>query len=89
MATVATLILQRSNPDHLVLLKQTEKGFKNAFNWSWLERTLNVKVGLPGRDSVKIFLGDTIRKINEPGKALCDLCKDQIKYGSQGAVAIQ
>ena len=51
---------------------------KNKFRWEWLEKQFN-----------NIALGDFIKKIDIPGKALCTVCNDIIFYGTRGRKALE
>ena len=54
-----------------------DQGVKNQWKWEWLQ----VKVG-------KSYLSDCIRKIDQPGYALCIYCNCQITYGTNGRTAL-
>ena len=62
-----TKVLQRTDD-----LKALEVNIKNKWNWSWLEE----------RDGNGDFLSEYIRKVNQPGIALCVWCNKQLKYAS-------
>ena len=66
-------------------LKEVEASVKNKFNWSWLEKGVESTLTINGKKEVKCYLGDFIRKIDKPGKALCTWCEAEINYGSGGA----
>ena len=67
-------------------LKAVESGVKNKLNWSWLEETMQVT--LPESKGVKatidIIVGQSIKKIDRPGQAYCQLCPMIINYGNSG-----
>ena len=66
-------------------LKDVEVGIKNKFNWSWLEKSLTLKVKIGSREEDVVVHGvDSIRKINKPGKCLCTWCDAEINYGGGG-----
>ena len=52
----------------------------------WLEDSLTIKS--KRGDSVTICVGDSIVKVDTPGKVLCKYCNGVINYGSKGRVAI-
>ena len=54
-----------------------DQGVKNQWKWEWLQ----VKVG-------ESYLSDCIRKIDQPGYALCIYCNCQINYGTNGKAAL-
>ena len=54
-----------------------DKSVKNPWSWSWLELECG---GAP--------LSEFIRKLEEPGKAICIWCNQDIKYGGRGKVAL-
>ena len=51
----------------------------NPWNWSWMEYTVD-------HDGHKQKLGDTIRKLQKVGVAMCILCDKEIKYGKRGRI---
>ena len=55
-------------------IKQIDSGVKNKFNWSWLEE----------KDCNDEYLSEYIRKLKEPGIAICIACKERLKYGTSG-----
>ena len=52
----------------------------------WLEDSLTIKSKKD--DSVTICVGDSMVKVDTPGKVLCKYCNGVINYGSKGRVAI-
>ena len=52
----------------------------------WLEDSSTIKS--KRGDRVTICVGDSIVKVDNPGKVLCKYCNDVINYGSKGRVAI-
>ena len=52
----------------------------------WLEDSLTIKSKKD--DSVTICVGDSIVKVDIPGKVLCKYCNDVINYGNKGRVGI-
>ena len=83
--------MHRLNEKDSVLAKKIDKdaGVKNSWNFSWLQETVQLKWREKEKTkSVDVKLGNTISKINEPGKAVCSLCEDVIKYGSNGKKAL-
>ena len=55
---------------------------KNKWNFRWIEEEVQVK-----KFTVKI--GDSINKVNLPGKASCSLCHSVINYGGRGKSAFK
>ena len=49
----------------------------NPWKWTWME---HVVCGQK--------LGDTIRKIQKPGQAMCILCNKELKYGKRGRISL-
>jgi hypothetical protein len=54
---------------------------KNKWNWGWSEKEL-----CKGTD--EHLLSDCIKKVDQPGVAYCEWCKEIIKYGSSGLKAM-
>lgn len=50
-----------------------EKDVKNQWKWDWLDRKI---------DGVKIE--QSIKKLDEPGKAYCKLCRKEVNYARRG-----
>ncbi|KAL8588059.1 hypothetical protein ACOMHN_012097 [Nucella lapillus] len=83
--------MHRLNEKDSVLAKKIDKdaGVRNSWNFSWLQGTVELKWREKEKEkSVEVKLGDTISKINEAGKAVCSLCEDVIRYGSNGKKAL-
>jgi len=55
-------------------LEALERKIKNKWNWSWMEQ----------KDGNGDFMSEYIRKINQPGMAMCVWCNKQLKYASAG-----
>ena len=71
-------------------LKDFEKNIKNKFNWSWLEKDVTSFISINHKlKEEKYFVGDYIRKIDKPGKAICIWCDCEINYGSGGCKRLQ
>jgi len=59
--------------------KDIDINIKNKFRWSWLET----------KDENGDFLSEFIRKVNQPGIAICTWCGDKpINYGGSGSVIV-
>lgn len=73
--------MHRLHEKDSVLAKEIDKdaGLKNTWNFSWLQEPVELKWREKEKER---SVGDTISKINEAGKAVCSLCEDVIKYGS-------
>ena len=69
-------------------MKEIDVDVKNKFRWSWLEKsvTVRVKIGKNTEDVIEKF--DYIAKTDVPEKAQCLYCDDTINYGSHGCVAL-
>ena len=65
-------IVERTEEDRI---SSIDSIVKNRFSWKWLEKSVAVK-------DTKVLLGEFVRKIDQPGKALCTWCNDIINYGS-------
>ena len=55
-------------------LKAVERRVKNTFRWNWLEEN----------DKLCDFLSEWVRKIDQPGVAICAWCNDRVKYNGKG-----
>ena len=64
---------------------EIDRGLPNMWRWDWLE--VEVKLG-PDSDS-KYSLVEVIRKLEQPGKCYCLVCKKEIKYSSRGLPALR
>lgn len=72
-------------PADAARLKEVEKAIGNKFSWAWLERPVTV---ILAGDNVTTKLGDYMKKVDVPGKVLCQWCDELIKYGSKGSIAL-
>ena len=70
----------------VVRIKDLDSKIKNKCRFIWLEDSLAIKS--KKSDSVTICVGDSIVKVDIPGKVLCQYCNDVINCGSKGRVAI-
>ena len=70
----------------VVRVKELDSKIKNKFRFMWLEDSLTIKS--KKSDSVTICVGDSVVKVDIPGKVLCKYCNDVINYGSKGRIAI-
>ena len=75
--------LTKSN---VVRIKDLDSKIKNKFKFMCLEDSLTNK--FKKGDSVTIYVGDSIVKVNIPGKVLCKYCNTAINYSSKGRVAV-
>ena len=89
-------ILQRGDGS----LGEIDDGVPNKFRWEWLEKTVSVnvkkdhpKVKWTSDQPLEMCLKDCIRKIKQPGKAICTVCyktdSDVIRYGNGGVNVIK
>ena len=72
MANLLYKIIERNNAG--TSAKEVDKSIKNKWVWDWLTE----------KDVNGDFLSDYIKKIDQPGVALCSWCNDTIVYGSSG-----
>ena len=88
-------VLQRSNQSNI---DEIDKGLSNKWRWDWIEKTvsIDVKKAHPHitrnkTEPLMITLKDCIRKIKEPGKAICIICSksDCIRYAAKGLGALK
>ena len=71
------------------LVKEIDKDVKNKFRWSWLEKSVTVRVKIrKNTEDVIERLFDYIDRTDVPWKAQCLYCDDTINYGSRGCVAL-
>jgi len=87
-------ILQRHKDEDESRLFDSEKGIANKWRWEWLEKTeldpseKFAKLSWT-HGPIKIVAKDHIRKIDEPGKAICSLCPESaINYSVSGLKSI-
>ena len=66
----------------VVRIKELDSKIKNKIRFMWLEDSLTIKS--KKGDIVTICVGDSIVKVDIPGKVLCKYCTDVINYGSKG-----
>ena len=69
-------------------VKNVDSSVANKFNWSWLDKQINVS-GLEDLGISSTLLSSCIKKQNKPGLAWCSLCSGDIKYGSEGVKALR
>ena len=65
-------------------VREIDVKIKNKFRFEWMETTVLLKSKKCNECEVK--LGDSIEKVDVPGKAQCSYCNDVINYGSKGKV---
>ena len=74
-----------------------DTGLGNKWRWDWMEKVVSVDMNTFERitwksdDPLNICLKDCINKVDEPGKAICLLCKKSdnvLKYGIRGVAAL-
>ena len=86
MAGHASKIRYLNRSDN-INIRISDYRIKNKFNWSWLEEIIEVVVPDSkggGKTAINIKLGDTIKKIDEPGQAYCEICMLVVSYGTTG-----
>ncbi|GFO04973.1 hypothetical protein PoB_003147800 [Plakobranchus ocellatus] len=66
--------------------KEIDAKVKNRFRYECLETTVNLKS--KKLSEIEVTLGDSIEKLDLPGKALCSFCNDVISYGGKGKIAL-
>ena len=93
-------ILERSNRIDAAKVSEVEQNITNKWLWQWMEKLveLDPAAKFPKLEwkhgPLKIMAKDHIRKIDEPGKAICTICKDSdgqqlvIKYATTGVKAV-
>ena len=54
--------------------REIDAGVKNKWMWDWLTE----------KDGNNDFLSDYVKKVDQPGVAICSWCKEILKYGSSG-----
>ena len=54
--------------------REIDASCKNKWMWDWLTE----------KDVNGDFLSDYIKKVDQPGVAICSWCKEILKYGSSG-----
>ena len=63
-------------------IKQLEKEIKNKFKFDWLQCTVSAQI-LGKEEVINCYVGETIKKIDLPGMAICDLCNVTITYAAK------
>ena len=63
------------------LVRDIDNGCFNKWKFQWLEEEVHVKVD--GVDK-KVKIGDSVVKINLPGKASCEWCHSLLTYKGKG-----
>ena len=65
--------------DQFALVREVDEKVKNKWNFRWIEEEIQVK-------EFTVKIGDSINKVNLPGKASCSLwlCHSVINYGGRG-----
>lgn len=58
---------------------------KNKFRFEWLTKAVKIK---HPKGELDVSIGDTIKKVDVSGKALCSICNDLIYYGKRGCSAL-
>ena len=58
----------------VLIIKDLDSKIKNKFRFIWLEDSLTIKS--KKGDSVTICVGDSVVKVDIPGKVLCKICND-------------
>ena len=53
-------------------IDKTDPQVTNLWKWTWMQHVVREQK-----------LGDTIRKIQKPGQAMCILCNKELKYGKR------
>lgn len=66
--------------------KTIDEIVKNKFRFSWLDDSVDIKT--KKGDNVTVLIGDSIVKVDVPGKVNCKFCSHLINYGIRGKVAI-
>ncbi|XP_069128861.1 uncharacterized protein [Argopecten irradians] len=66
-------------------IKACDASVKNKWNDAWPQKVVTVQLR---QDNVDIKIGDHIKKIDVPGKAVCELCHDVINYGQKGVTSL-
>ena len=68
--------------DQSALVREVDEKVKNKWNFRWIEEEIQVK-------EFTVKIGDSISKVNLPGKASCSLCHSVINYGGRGKSAFK
>ena len=68
--------------DQSALVREVDEKVKNKWNFRWIEEEIQVK-------EFTVKIGDSINKVNLPGKASCSLCHSVINYGGRGTSALK
>ena len=68
--------------DQSALVREVDEKVKNKWNFRWIEEEIQVK-------EFTVKIGDSINKVNLPGKASCSLCHSVINYGGRGTSAFK
>lgn len=63
------------------LVKDIDEGCGNKWKFQWLEEEVHVKSDGVDR---KVKIGDSVVKINLPGKASCEWCHSLLTYKGKG-----
>ena len=85
-------------------IKEIDKDVGNKFKWQWLDHEIDLTKSQPKKSTaaatatsasspagsavIRVRIGETVKKAEEPGKAFCTLCHSLINYGSRGRVAL-
>lgn len=67
--------------DQEALIKDINKGCTNKWKFQWLEEEVHVTADGVDR---KVKIGDSVVKINVPGKASCEWCHSLLSYKGKG-----
>ncbi|XP_061574023.1 uncharacterized protein LOC133440720 [Cololabis saira] len=71
--------------DDALRCKEVDAKIKNRWCWKWMEEIVTSKIN----DVEKPYaLSECVKKIDEPGRAMCEWCRDVINYGPRGKVAL-
>ena len=89
-------ILHRDKASDTDEIDKVDGNVVNKWRWDWMERTVSIdvkksfpKIKWEGDGGLKICLKDCMRKIDQPGKAVCLVCnKSEVKYGANGVSAL-
>ena len=68
-----------------------DKSVRNKFKWQWLQEKVDYsfKTGKLAGVTQHIIVGKVLAKSTKPGYAWCNVCEDEINYGSSGKRALK